>query len=122
MSRSGSAFSPIALLSDSPDSEKIRQRTQRHYPQGYDYRLDIGAPKATSTFSFLVVGDTGMGETRNRAKCHVADRMAEESETDFIVHLGDMVYMDGSKEGYKDHLALMATRPVDRAEVSISIR
>ena len=85
---------------DSPDRKKIKKRT-RHYP-GYDYRIDLRAleSKSGDDFSFLALGDTGAGGDAKNAVARDMGR-EENDNTDFLLHLGDVVYLSGSKQGYK---------------------
>ena len=83
---------------DSKDSEKIKERTRENV-DNYDYRLDLG--DRVGPFTFLALGDSGMGDEDEKAKYHVGERMGAE-QTDFVLHLGDVVYDDGAKEGYED--------------------
>lgn len=100
---------------DSRDEEKIKQTRPVPDLDTYDYRLRLVNESATvgDTFSFLAVGDSGAGGERKsgskgkeaRPKFQVADVMNTESEDcDFVLHLGDVVYLSGSKEGYPDRV------------------
>ena len=87
---------------DTKDRKKIKDRTQPlPYPE-YDYRLNLVNETRQDGFSFLVLGDAGSKGSRHRIKYDVADYMAEEENIDLILHTGDVVYLSGSKEGYKD--------------------
>ena len=84
---------------DSDDRKKIERRTQGNH-DGYDYRLDLGEPAAGEPFRFLAVGDSGSGGRHKPDKFRVANVMAQEESIDLVLHLGDLVYLSGSKEGY----------------------
>ena len=85
---------------DSKDSQKIEERTQPNVGR-YDYRLDLEGD-GVDGFSFLVLGDSGHIDETVNAIHNVANRIADEPDVDFILHLGDVVYVDGSKENYPD--------------------
>lgn len=87
---------------DSKDRKKITERTRRSSNPDYDYRLALTREAAAGPFSFLALGDAGSKGSKHRIKYLVADTMNEENDVDFILHLGDVVYSSGSKEGYKD--------------------
>lgn len=111
---------------DTDDREKIRERTQR---QNKPYQLHLPDPDDENCFSFVALGDSGYGGSRrdpdwsklkkdemkkskelkkalkSDSKFLVADEMKVEEDSkdvDFIFHLGDIVYMSGAAEGYKD--------------------
>ncbi|MDX1531973.1 MAG: metallophosphoesterase family protein [Rhodothermales bacterium] len=92
---------------DTRDREKITART-RPAPAGYDYRLQItdaaggGDGRDRSAISFLAVGDSGSKGRSHRPKYLVANNMVKEGPVDLVLHLGDVVYSSGSKEGYED--------------------
>lgn len=87
---------------DTRDREKIRDRT-RPNTGAFDYRLRLrGATEADRPVSFLVVGDSGAGGGEVRPKYNVADAMAAEAGVDLALHLGDLVYISGSREGYRN--------------------
>ena len=87
---------------DTKDRLKISQRTQK-YTGDYNYRLAIDQSAVGDSFSFMVLGDSGTGNKKKRAKFLVPSAMKEvhDDQSDFILHLGDLVYLSGSKEGYK---------------------
>jgi 3',5'-cyclic AMP phosphodiesterase CpdA len=65
------------------------------------------------TFSFTVIGDSGLGSTEQAA---VADRMVA-LDPHFVLHTGDVVYPDGQAAGYDPYFfqpyqALMQRAPV----------
>ena len=83
------------MVFDSDDRSKIAKRTKS---KNYPYRLSLGKPKS-GKFSFLVIGDTGdKGDQYEVAK--VLERHL--SDSDFLLHLGDVIYPSGSKNGYPD--------------------
>ena len=86
---------------DGEDREKIAHRTQTNH-HNYNYRLNLDIP-VKKPFSFLVLGDSGDGDQDRLPKSRVAAEAAEKEEPfEFILHLGDVVYLSGAKEGYKD--------------------
>lgn len=86
---------------DSKDRHKIKERTQTN---SFMHRLKLDVATSPDSFSFLVVGDSGHGGPDQKAKTAVADAMWKEvhDALAFTIHVGDVVYMDGAKEGYPD--------------------
>lgn len=69
-------------------------------------RLEIDDEKKDShDFSFLVIGDTGVGsEQKYNPQRQVAERMLEHLHScRFLLHTGDVVYLVGSSEYYLDN-------------------
>lgn len=84
------------------DRVKIKERTRRPPNPDYDYRIHFVNESTSGPFSFLALGDSGARGRRHKIKYRIADAMADEEEINLILHLGDVVYLSGSKEGYKD--------------------
>lgn len=77
--------------------------------------LELKAPgDASGPYSFFVFGDSGDG---SRAQYRLAARMlAIEPQPDFVLHTGDLVYMDGARHRYEERFfapyrALLARVP-----------
>ncbi len=113
---------------DTDDREKISERTQTG---NAPYQLLLPSRDDGNSFSFLALGDSGYGGSRTSpdwskfrkekltkseqdelkkakksdSKFLIADEMQVEQSTraiDFIFHLGDVIYMSGGANGYKD--------------------
>jgi hypothetical protein len=98
--RNPSTYNAMGI--DTKDRKKITDRTRKRPDPSYDYRLELTREAADGPFSFLALGDAGSKGSKHRIKYVVADTMNGESGIGFILHLGDVVYSSGSKEGYKD--------------------
>ena len=84
----------IAGEIDTKDRKKIAERTKTAH---FNYRLSLDGEPSGKPFSLLVLGDSGAkGEAKNR----VGTAMSSEQDIAFVLHLGDVVYLSGSKEGY----------------------
>ena len=83
---------------DSKDRKKIKERTKTAH---FNYRLRLADEASGSPFSLLVLGDSG---AKGAAKIRVGQAMRKEREIAFVLHLGDVVYLSGSKEGYPDRV------------------
>jgi hypothetical protein len=69
-------------------------------------RLEIDdGGKDRHDFSFLIIGDTGVGsEQKYNPQRQVAEQMLEHSDScRFLLHTGDVVYLVGSSEYYLDN-------------------
>ena len=94
-------------LIDRKDKRKIRKRTKNNL-NGYDYRLSIINDEkgenvdVENKVSFLAIGDSGAGGKNKHMKFRVTEEMNKATGVDLILHLGDVVYLSGSKEGYQD--------------------
>lgn len=91
--------------------EKMKQRVRWQHPvivqQGIDQRrlaIEDGHSDHDS-FSFLVLGDSGTGRHRTSSpQRQVAKQLlAHGQEARFILHTGDVVYLVGSREQYRNN-------------------
>jgi 3',5'-cyclic AMP phosphodiesterase CpdA len=91
--------------------ERMRGRVRWGHPEvvrrGIDQRrLAIdGAPGDGESFTFLVLGDSGTGRHRGSSpQRQVAKRLLAQGEaTRFVLHTGDVVYLVGSSEQYRQN-------------------
>lgn len=91
--------------------ERMRGRVRWGHPEvvrrGIDQRrLAIdGAPGDGESFTFLVLGDSGTGRHRGSSpQRQVAQRLLAQGEaTRFVLHTGDVVYLVGSSEQYRQN-------------------
>lgn len=66
---------------------------------------DQADDQAGDAFAFLVVGDSGTGRHRRGSpQRQVAERLlAEGADARFVIHTGDVVYLVGSREQYREN-------------------
>ncbi|MGD1932261.1 MAG: metallophosphoesterase family protein [Leptolyngbyaceae cyanobacterium] len=87
--------------------ERVRWQHDQIRQQGIDQtRLSIqGAGDAGDAFSFLVLGDSGTGRHRSSSpQRQVAKQMmAHGQDARFVIHTGDVVYLVGSSEQYREN-------------------
>ena len=91
--------------------ERMRERVRWGHPllrrAGIDQtRLFLaGSPSGHEGFSFLVIGDSGTGRYRNDSpQRRVAQRLLDQRQSAaFLVHTGDVVYLVGSSEQYREN-------------------
>jgi hypothetical protein len=104
----------VNLATDPRNSDKIQRMGERvrwAHPlmeaEGIDQaRLVLaGSPTTPEAFSFLVIGDSGTGRYRTDSpQRRVALRLLEHrSRAAFLVHTGDVVYLVGSREQYREN-------------------
>lgn len=102
------------LATDPRISVKIRKMQERvrwAHPllqhQGIDqtHLSLVNSPSRHEAFSFLVIGDSGTGRYRTDSpQRRVALRLLEQrSSAAFLIHTGDVVYLVGSSEQYRDN-------------------
>ena len=87
---------------DSTPKEKITQAPNRQ--ETNDHRLILDESNAqTEAFTFLAFGDSGSGNDEERPQVWVARQLEKEIEggdIQFILHLGDVIYIRGAAERY----------------------
>ncbi|MEM1290581.1 MAG: metallophosphoesterase [Cyanobacteria bacterium P01_H01_bin.162] len=87
--------------------ERVRWQHDQIRQQGIDQtRLSIqGAGDTGDEFSFLVLGDSGTGRHRSSSpQRQVAQQMmAHGQDARFVIHTGDVVYLVGSSEQYREN-------------------
>jgi hypothetical protein len=94
---------------DTRDRDKIEERTRGRIPaelRDYDFRLHFENAPPTGSFSFLALGDSGSMGPKEQIKFEVARMMAAEQGVSMVLHLGDVVYLSGSADGYRDRFIL----------------
>ena len=105
------------FASDPPVQRKISQMGKRvrwHHPElmrrGIDQtRLVINNatanPAAHDAFHFLVLGDSGTGRHRRHSPPRrIAERLLpHKKEAAFLLHTGDVVYLVGAADQYRDN-------------------
>lgn len=104
----------MKFVSDPPIPVKIRKMQQRvrwrdpvilnRQIDQTRFVLDDGQQE-TEEFSFLVMGDTGVGvEQEQNAQRRIAEQMLPHLDRSrFVLHTGDVVYLVGSSEYYLDN-------------------
>src|SRR5215218_4182565 len=93
---------------DTKDRVKIEERTRARIPAelgDFDFRLHF-ADAPAGAFSFLALGDSGSMGPKEQIKFEVARMMAAEENVSMVLHLGDVVYLSGSADGYRDRFIL----------------
>jgi 3',5'-cyclic AMP phosphodiesterase CpdA len=103
----------MKLISEPDIAVKIRcmqNRVRWQHPtllrQGIDQtRLHIeGSPEDNQAFSFLVLGDSGTGRHRSSSpQRQVAKQLLANGNANFVLHTGDVVYLVGSSEQYREN-------------------
>ncbi len=91
--------------------ERMGERVRWGHPllsaAGIDQRALAleGVPEGEGPFSFLVLGDSGTGRHRGDSpQRRVAEQMLRHGEdARFVLHTGDVVYLVGSSEQYRDN-------------------
>jgi 3',5'-cyclic AMP phosphodiesterase CpdA len=88
-------------------AERVRWRHPALRAAGIDQtRLAVeGAPQDEEAFSFLVLGDSGTGRYRGSSpQRRVAEQLLRHGrDSGFLLHTGDVVYLVGSSEQYRDN-------------------
>jgi len=90
---------------------RMRERVRWGHPElarrGIDQRRLVidGAPGDGEPFTFLVLGDSGTGRHRRSSpQRQVAERLlAQGDAARFVLHTGDVVYLVGSSEQYREN-------------------
>jgi 3',5'-cyclic AMP phosphodiesterase CpdA len=90
---------------------RMKARVRWGHPElarrGIDQRRLVidGTPDAHDPFSFLVLGDSGTGRRRGSSpQRHVAERLLAQGDGPrFVLHTGDVVYLVGSSEQYREN-------------------
>ena len=89
---------------------KMKQRVRWQEPTLVDRGIDqtrmvLDDGKDTSEFSFLVVGDSGAGpQWGQNPQRQIAEQMLPHRDScRFVLHTGDVIYLVGSSEYYKDN-------------------
>jgi len=87
--------------------ERVRWQHSELQQRGIDQtRLALeNAPQEFSEFSFLVLGDSGTGRHRSSSpQRQVAQQLMNHQQgAEFILHTGDVVYLVGSSEQYREN-------------------
>jgi 3',5'-cyclic AMP phosphodiesterase CpdA len=87
--------------------ERVRWQHAELKQRGVDQtRLALeNAPQEFSEFSFLVLGDSGTGRHRSSSpQRQVAEQlMNHQNGAQFVLHTGDVVYLVGSSEQYREN-------------------
>lgn len=87
--------------------DRVRWQHDQITKRGIDQtRLRVaGAPDAFEAFSFLVLGDSGTGRHRSSSpQRQVAQySMSKGQDAHFVLHTGDVVYLVGSSEQYREN-------------------
>jgi len=90
---------------------KMQERVRWQQPQLVERGIDqtrlviANQPESAEAFSFLVLGDSGTGRHRRGSpQRQVAEQLlAHGQEARFLLHTGDVVYLVGSKEQYRNN-------------------
>lgn len=104
----------MKLVSEPNIDTKIRRMQERvrwQHPQLMQRGIDqtrlvlTDSPGADASFSFLVLGDSGTGRHRRSSpQRQVAEQLlAQGDPPGFILHTGDVVYLVGSSEQYRQN-------------------